>query len=417
MYIILLENISSYTKGGLMVNDSTGKQALFFSLSVVSMSILINPLFVFFSLLFSQLIFKDGNPVYVFFSILFLTCIFLFREFGVDWTANSTDDSIEYISRYHKLAEVSFFELFSRFFDRLGDLEPLWYLPWWVLKNWFNGSSDLFLFFQYLVSSCLLVFLLIKLDKSFFLILLTFYLFVFPDGVYSFVHLFRAQIAFLVFSIGLVYFQASKKIGFFLMFISGFFQIISFFYAFVFLAFYLFNKDFNKIKLVVFCFTIILLFPFLFQFILYFLSEYVGFVKVLNYLQVDGSLRFSFYIKSILIVLFLFVYTMFGSGNKFVFASLILNFVSVSFFLAIPNAAIVYERLFIFTLPLLSISFGLFLIEIFSKRSIFILSVLLVCFAFFRIYVSVKFESGVYRYLAFGELLNPFSGFYSWIFL
>ncbi|EON77500.1 hypothetical protein ADIS_2030 [Lunatimonas lonarensis] len=400
-----------------MVNDYTGKQALFFSLSVVSISILINPLFVFFTLLFSQVIFRDCNPVYVFFSILFLTCIFFFREFGVDWTANSTDDSIEYIARYHKLSEVSFFELFSRFFDRLGDLEPLWYLPWWILKKWFNGSTELFLFFQYLLSSCLLVYLLIKLERTFFLILLTFYLFVFPDGVYSFVHLFRAQIAFLIFSVGLVYFQENRKVGFFLMFISGFFQIISFFYAFVFLAFYLFNRDFNRIKVVVFCFICMFLFPFVFQFFLYFLSEYVGFVKILNYLQIDGSLRFSFYIKSVLIFLFLFIYTIFGSGNKFVFASLILNFVSVSFFVAIPNAAIIYERLFIFTLPLLSISFALFLIEFFSKRSIYILSVLLVCLAFVRIYVSSKYESGVYQYLAFGDLLSPFSGFYSWIFL
>lgn len=394
-----------------MENNSKNSNSVNFSILGVSLGAIINPILVILLLTSKQIVTKKSNKIDYLFSLIFITVIFFFREYGVDWTKSASDDSLEYIRRYNDLANIPLLEVFTRFFIRLGDLEPLWYLPWWFLKNWLNGSNNLFLFLQYLLSSVLILKLGKRLDGNNYLFLILFYLFLFPDGVYSNVHLFRAQIAFLVFSIGLTYLDENKRIGYSLILISAFFQISTLFLS-VLIIFYFqfFDQNLNKNKLLLFCILITISLPIFFKPLVDILATNFGFSKILNYLQIEGSERIPTYIKSFIIAVFSLIYWRFGKPNSFVFASIILNFLSIGFFFMFPKAQIIYERLFIFSLPLLSLSIGKFLLEKFSSKLIFLTLIPVYLIVFVRLFLSYKNQSGVYRYLAFGELMDPFSG-------
>lgn len=382
--------------------------------ALIGVSFFLSPLYLLFLLAFFYN--YSGFPFFSFFSkvfvLVFLVSVFYFRDYGVFWTSSSGDDVIQYLVRYNELDKVSFIELFTRFFARLGDYEPLWYFPWWIMKNYLHGSNDAFIFSHYLLTAILIIFLCRRIDENRFILVVLCYLFLFPDGSYSNAHLFRAQVSFLVFCIGLTELPLSKRRGYFLLFISSFFQMVTFAFAFLVILYAEFvNRGASKVRFIVFCLGILVIFPVLFKPLVDFLANGLGFSKILSYLERDGVERMAFYFKSLLIIFLFIGYVGFFNYDRFVSISFVINFFVIGFFLMLPEAQIIYERLFIFSLPMIALSFGNVVAKHFPTRYFPWAIGLVIVIAIYRVYTSIHSGSGVYQYLAFGELLYPFGGY------
>jgi hypothetical protein len=382
-------------------------------LACIMIFLLLNPFLAIFIL--SVISIRYRIPNIAFFSIVPVSfaLFFYFREYGVAFTPDSTDDIPTYISLYHQDSVGSFSDIFTRFYEQLGGYEPLWHIIWWPVGAIFEAPNQVFLFLHYLLIFFGLFAALHALSKRYFILLTIGYLFVTFISIDTITFLWRQQLAFsmLVAGVG-SYMVNDKKLGKWLIYFSPLMHLSSIFFVFIFVTFELFNKYIglnNIIKLL--C---LIISNFILIFVLSTLSINVlvsiGLERLVSYQAgSDGNYMGLFVRMGIYSIGLLLVYLILKSDKANNFFVVVL-FSVFSLILIMPSATGIYLRYLTFAFPLYSLFVFRALLLNFSSK--FLLSVIMISFVYgvMRMHGLVQEGVGVVRYLGYGHPFDPYMG-------
>lgn len=354
---------------------------------------------------------------FIFFASLSFALFFYNREYGIYWYADSIDDVYVYISMFQSNEGLGFFEIFIRFFNSPFSNEPLWHLPWWFGLNFLNMNENQFIFSHYLLIFILLFYTFSMLSKRYFVILIFVYFFLSVISLDSIAHIWRQQIAFTIFLLGIsLYFADKKKLGKLLVISTTFIHLSSLIFCFIFfITIFCIRKGLfnNKLKATLFLLLSLPLSTLMSYLIIYFLDS-IGLSRVLFYF-LDGD------INLIRIYLLIGVYAVpqilsfyFLKNDDLNKVLLMVCFSVFSIIVAFPGASSFYGRLLMYILPIWAIYFYRIFYFNFNPiyRSPWHIAIIFTIFSigFYRIYNPTLNDYGVMSFLAYGGAFDPLMG-------
>jgi hypothetical protein len=341
------------------------------------------------------------------------TLLFFFREYGVDWSAVASDDIPGYVWLYEQNYLVSFSGIFSRFFEIPGSNEPLWQIPWWLLLHAFDASDKVFIFLHYLVVFLAIFISFFVLSKRYFIAFSLVYFFITPLSIDSATYLWRQQLAFSLFLIGIGFYMVKgKPFGKWLIYLSPLMHLSLMFFVVVFLAFEVYKKYIGldsapKFLLIAILnlFAIAIVAPFAFSYL-----DAIGFSRLESYLEGSAADQINVFVSiSLYCAVLLLAHLKFRTDDlNSLFAVVLLATFGVV--LAFPSANAVYVRLLIFAFPLYGIYFFRCYLLNFPKRWFLLVIILVFVSGTIRIYRTTLNEEGVVRFLAYGHPFDPIMG-------
>ncbi len=352
------------------------------------------------------------TPVIVFASVSF-ALFFYFREYGVEWYINSSDDVPTYIVLYEQGYVSSFGDLFINFFTAPNGNEILWYIPWWLLIRVFDASDDTFVFLHYLVIFASLLVAFVALSRRHFIAFALVYFFLTPVSLDGAAHIWRQQLALSMFLTGAgLYLLRGRRIGNWMMYAT---PLVHFAFLFVVLILAIFqwmsrHRAFdNKLKLTLVLLATLAAMPVLAQQAVLFMDS-IGLARVMSYLEgyeTDVTrvyLLMTLYSVPMLLAFYLL------RNDRLNQLFMLLSFAIFSIALAMPGANTIYERLLMSILPM----WGLFLfrcmLDNFRYRWYLPVIVGIFVSGVIRLHAPLADGEGVASVLAFGHAFDPFMG-------
>lgn len=379
----------------------------------IALFLLFNPFLALFFLAILSVYVKINKPAFFIFGIISFALIFYFRKFGIE-ANNRSDDTDVYLKMYHDNKSIPFFEIFTRFFSSPNGNEPLYHLIWWPFINWLDASDKLFLFCHYVVIFSALFFSLYLLSERFFIIIILVFFFITPAVLDTVAFVWRQQLAFSMFLIGIGFFFSERKIiGNLIIYLSPLMHLSAIFFVFIFFAYQIYRKTFSFDKKYKFIFFIVLLYLLLaitFGRVIIYLDD-LGLERVLNYFTDNNDSMGLIILSSIVYSVLLFSSYLFLKNDKlnvFFIATMMSVFCIM---IAFPSATGIWSRFSIFSLPF----FGIYFYRIFLMNFSLRWNVLIVLFIFlsglFRMYRSyVGNGGGILSLLAYNHADDPFMG-------
>jgi hypothetical protein len=381
--------------------------------------IIFNPfLALFFSALFS-LYFESGKNTFLICSTISFTFLFFFRKFGIE-ANNVSDDTVTYLEMFHSNKNISIIDVFSRFFDFPSGNEPIYHLVWWPFANLFNVSDNSFLFLHYLLIFASLFKAFSYFSRKYYLVLIFLFFFFTPQVLDTVAFVWRQQLAFSMFLIGIgQLYSGKKKSGLVFVYFSPFVHLSAFYFVFIFLLFRIFVKfgGFKKKQLLFLFIAIIFIVLTLVMRVFVNYLDATGYSRILFYISDDSNsnnlLLYSSIIYSVFI-LFSYVFLYNDELNQF-FIVMILSVFVVMF--SFPSAIAIFGRFSSFTIPFLGIYFyRLYLLNFSKKYNILVISFIFIL-GFLRVFRGYNFDgAGVFSLLAFNNPFDPFMGLIKMIF-
>jgi hypothetical protein len=351
-------------------------------------------------------------PVLVFGSLSF-ALFFYFREYGVEWYLNSSDDVPTYITLYESGYVSSFSDLFVNFASAPNGNEFLWYLPWWLLIRVFDASDDTFVFLHYLTIFACLFIAFATLSKRHFVAFALVYFFLTPVSLDGAAHIWRQQLALSMFVTGAgLYLVRGRSIGKWLMWATPLVHFAFLFFTiilFVFLLMRRYRTFDNKLKLTLILLAAMAVMPLLARQAVFFLDS-IGLARIMSYFEgYDTDVTRVYLLMTLYTVPMLAAFYLLRNDplNQLF---MLLSFTIFSIALAMPGANTIYERLLMSILPL----WGLFLfrcmLENFSFRWYLPFIVVVFVTGAMRIHAPLADGEGVATVLAYGHAFDPFMG-------
>jgi hypothetical protein len=399
--------------GGTIAAAGGGTTAVAIGLICILLFLLLNPFLAVFILAIIGIYRRIPGTAFLLSASIAFAIFFYFRDYGVVWYFNSTDDVPNYVGYYRDLLDATPADLIANFIDRPNGNELLWVLPWWALENVFEASDYTFIFIHYLLIF-VAVFLAIRtLSEKYFTALVVIYFFVMPISIDSIAHIWRQQLAFSMYLAGVgLYLVRGVKGGKWLIYLSPLMHLSMLFFVAGFQVFRLirWNNGFdNKLKVSIVLVAILALFPLIASSAVIYLDA-IGLERVMSFLEAYGTdVRRVYLILGLYGVPMLVAFFALKSddlNNLF----MLLCFSVFSIVMALPAASGIYERLLMFVLPLLAIYLYRCVILNFSAR--WQLPVIVVAFVFgaVRLYLPTRDQSGPMFFLAYGHGFDPLMG-------
>jgi hypothetical protein len=388
--------------------------SLFMALLCVLLYLLINPFLATFLLAVLSLRWSVPKHVFIVMATLSFTLMFYSREYGIEWyPGSSTDDIPNYLGMYASNYGLTFGELLTRFIEAPNGNEILWHAPWWFLLNYLNGSENTFIFLHYVAVFGSLFIAMRCLSRQYWIALTVVFLFLTPLSIVGMAHIWRQQMAFAVFVAGLgLQYSRGSRVGGWLMHLAFFVHVAVIFFLLAYWTFLLirrFGGFDNKLKFTVLILVLLACVPLLSSIAVRFLDE-LGMARIMSYFEGYGT-------DVIRVYLLLFVYAAPMLGAFFWLQTdnlnrliLIMCFAVFSIVLALPAANGVYDRLLMFTLPLMSIYFYRCALVNFPARWHVPLLCLIFILGVYRLYLPTREGAGVLSFVAFGHGLDPLMG-------
>jgi hypothetical protein len=379
----------------------------------VLLFLLVNPFLATFLLAIVGVHRRVPTSIYIVSGSVAFALFFYFRDYGVVWYFNSTDDVVNYVSIYHDLLDAHLVDLIGDFIDAPNGNEILWVLPWWGLNNIFEASEYTFIFLHYLIIFVAVFLALYSLSPRRFLSLVVVYFFLMPISIDSISHIWRQQLAFSMFlgGVGLLHVRGYRA-GIWLILLSPLMHLSLIFFVATYMTFRLirWNGGFNnKLKFSIALILIMTIVPFLSTIAVRFLDA-MGLDRIMSFFEAFGAdprrvyMILGLYMVPLLLAFFLLK----NDDTNHLF--MLMCFAVFSIVAAIPGANGIYDRLLMFVLPLLGIYFYRCLIRNFPLRW----EIPFLVFAFvtgaIRMYLPTREQSGPMYFLAFGHALDPFMG-------
>ena len=384
------------------------------SIICVLLYLLVNPFLATFLVAIIGVYRRVPASVFILSASISFTLFFYFRDYGVRWYYNSSDDVVNYVALYQELLDTTLADLVRNFIEAPNGNELLWELPWWVLMNVFDASEFTFIFVHYFVIFSSVFLALYLLSKRHFLSLVVVYLFLMPISIDSISHIWRQQLAFSMFVAGVgLYHVRGYKVGRWFIALSPLMHLSLLFFVAGYLTFRVirwsggFN---NKLKFSIVLMLIMIIVPMLSSIAVRYLDA-IGLDRIMSYFEAFGADP-----KRVYILLGVFMLPMLAcfyllrsdDTNNLI---MILCFSVFSLAAAIPAANGIYDRLLMFVLPLLAIYFYRALMRNFSPRWEAPFLVASVVEGLVRMYLPTQDNSGPMYFLAFGHAFDPFMGF------
>jgi EpsG family len=399
--------------GGATTIAGAGTTAVAIGLICILLFLLLNPFLAVFILAIIGVYRRIPGTAFIVSASIAFAIFFYFRDYGVVWYFNSTDDVPNYVGYYRDLLDATPADLIANFIDGPNGNELLWVLPWWALENVFEASDYTFIFIHYLVIFAAVFLALRTLSEKYFVALVVIYFFVMPISIDSIAHIWRQQLAFSMYLAGVgLYLVRGVKGGKWLIYLSPLMHLSLLFFVAGFLVFRLirWNNGFdNKLKVSIVLVVILALFPFIASSAVVYLDA-IGLERVMSYLEAYGTdVRRVYLILGLYGVPMLVAFFALKNddlNNLF----MVLCFSVFSIVMALPAASGIYERLLMFVLPLLGIYLYRCVILNFSAR--WQLPVIVVAFVFgaTRLYLPTRDQSGPMFFLAYGHGFDPLMG-------
>jgi hypothetical protein len=387
----------------------------------VLLFLLINPFLALFILAVISLNFRVPVSVFVLSASVSFTLFFFFREYGIEWHHNSTDDIPQYVAMYESNYLLSFTEIFTRFFDQPSGSEPVWHIPWWALLNWFNGSDNTFIWLHYFVIFVAQFLALAILSKRYAVPFAVVYIFLTPIAVDSMAHIWRQQLAFSMFLAGIgLYMNHGSSRGKWLVYGSALIHLSAGYFGAIFFIAEWFRKrggfD-NKLK-VISLIIVLLLGVATFSSAVVFFLDSIGMSRIMGYFEGYGfSVLRVYLIISVYAVplLISFYYLRSDDINNLI---MVLCFAVFSIVLALPAANSIYDRMLMFVLPLWGLYFFRCLLLNFSTQWRGPVLIVVFVSGVLRLHAPLAGGFGVAQFLAFGNAFDPFMGIIKclWVF-
>lgn len=396
----------------LVLNKSAYTDILMGLLCIV-LFIFVNPFVALFFLAIIARTYRIPAFIFIVSASISFALFFYFREYGVAWDPSSTDDVPVYINFYNMNESIGFWGIFVRFIAVPSGYEPLWNILWWPLINIFGASNNVFVFLHYTLIFVAVFFSFFILSRKYFITLALVYFFIAPMSIDSITHIWRQQLAFSLFLIGIGYYLVHGNTkGKWLIYISPLMHLSSIFFVAVFLVFELYKKyagfD-NRIKFATITGLIFVTLPIMSSVVISYLSS-IGVPKIAGYFEGSGDDRSRIFLRvSIVVILLLILHLKLISDdlNNFFIITLLAVF---SFMFAFPGSNSIYDRFLMFSLPF----FGLYLFRCFLINFSVRWHLLIILFVFvtgaIRIYIPTLNDVGAVRFLANGHAFDPFMG-------
>lgn len=379
----------------------------------IGLFLVFNPFLALFFLAILSIYIKVNKPSFFILAIISFTLIFYFRKFGIE-ANNRSDDTDVYLQMYHDNKGVPFWGIFTRFFSSPNGNEPLYHLIWWPFINWFNASDEVFLFFHYLVIFAALFFSLYLLSERFFIIIILVFFFITPGVLDTVAFIWRQQLAFSMFLIGIGFFFSERKIiGNWIIYLSPLMHLSAIFFVLIFIAYQLYKSSvsFNrKYKFILFIVLLYLLLAVTFGRIIVYLDN-LGLERILNYFTDNNDSMGLIILSSIVYSVLLFSSYLFLKNDKlnvFFIATMMSVFCIM---IAFPAATGIWSRFTIFSLPF----FGIYFYRAFLMNFRLKWHLLIVFFTFitgvFRMYRAyIEHGGGVISLIAYNHAFDPGMG-------
>jgi hypothetical protein len=339
---------------------------------------------------------------------------FFRREYGMEWYSGASGDDVPaYIALYDANYGLTFAELLERFMEAPNGNEILWHAPWSFLLNAFDAGDQTFVFLHYLANFLFLIVALRLLSSRYWIALLVVYFFLTPLTVVGIAHIWRQQLALSLFLAGVALkYERRSRTGEWLIHASPFMHVSLVFFLLAYWTFILLRRlrtfDHN-LRFVVLLVMLMMIVPALSSLAVAFLDS-LGMARILSFFETGESSVLRVY-------LLLLGYAVPMLGAFFWLRTddmdrlfLVLCFAVFSIVLALPGANGIYDRLLMFSLPLMGLYFYRCLIRNFPAR--WYMPVLTAIFALgcYRLYLPTRENNGVLAFVADGEGLDPAMG-------
>jgi EpsG family len=356
-------------------------------------------------------------PKYVFLLVASLAFAVFFnaREFGVEWYPGSTDDIPQYLGMYQADYGLSIQDLFENFASAPNGNELLWHVPWWVLQNYAGLSEASFIFLHYWIVF-LTVFVSLRLvSKCYWILLVAMYFFLTPLTVDAVAHIWRQQLAFTMFLSGVALLLVrGKSRGLWLIYMSPLMHVSVIFFVLGYWAFRgiqrtgWFNYKFRTTVLIGILFAVV---PVLSAGAVMYLDS-IGIQRILTFFEGRGT-------DVVRVYLLIIVYALPMLGAFYLLRNdalnhllLLLCFSVFSLVVALPGANGIYDRLLMFSLPLMGLYFIRAFLANFSARLWLPVIFIAILVGGYRLYLPTRESSGVLHFVANGQGLDPTMGLF-----
>jgi hypothetical protein len=383
------------------------------NLACLALFLLVNPFLAVFILASISVVRPVSTWIFITSASVAFSLIFYFRDFGIDWYFNSSDDVTNYTYIYGALRDLTFGDLISNFISAPNGNELLWQVPWWSVTNIFGASEETFIYLHYLLIFVCVFLALFTFSKRHLIALVVVYLFLTPISIDSIAHIWRQQLAFSMFlaGVGLSMVRGVRS-GRWLIYLSPLMHVSLVFFLVGYFAFQAIRKSklFNdKLKFSLVLAALMIVVPVLSARVVNYL-DLIGLARIMSFFEGHGADVFrvytilGLYMTSMLASFYLLKHD--AANNLFV----VLCFSVFSIVVALPESNGIYDRLLMFVLPLLGIYFFRSLLANFSVRW----QIPFLTFSFIvgaiRLYVPTLDQSGPMYFLAYGHALDPAMG-------
>lgn len=339
---------------------------------------------------------------------------FFSREYGIEWYPGvSGDDVPAYISLYQSNYGLTLEDLLHRFLEAPNGNEILWHAPWAALLNVFGVSDDAFVFLHYVVIFLTLFAAMRLLSRKYWISLILVYFFLTPLTVDGVAHIWRQQLSFAMFVSGVALkYQCKSRAGDWLICASPLMHVSVIFFVMGYWSF-LFLQRFrvfdHKLRFAVSIGIFMTIIPVLSSSMVIILDS-LGMARISAFYEDGQGSIFRVYLLLVVYALpmvsaFLLLHT--DTINRlFLFLCLAV----FSLVLALPGANGIYDRLLMFSLPLMGLFFYRCLICNFEKK--WLAPVLFATFVIgsVRMLLPALNQIGVMAFLANGHGFDPTMG-------
>ena len=396
------------------VDGSISSSRTLVTLASLLLFLLLNPFLALFLLALIALFQRVPPWAFIVPATVAFALFFYSRQYGVEWYPGHADDDVPtYVILYNSDYGVSFTELLQRFFEVPNGNEPLWHIPWWALTNGLDASDNTFIFLHYIVIFFTLFLALYTLSSRFLVPFVLVYFFLIPISIDGLAYVWRQELACFVFLIGAGLDVARrKKIGKWIVYISPLFHLSCVFFVATFVVFQVLRKHRafeHQGKVIFYLMLILLTVPALSSVAVVYLDS-IGLSRIMGYFEGRGTdwgrvaLLLGVYATPQLLAFL----TLRNDDVNRLF--LVICFAVFSIVLALPAANGIYDRLLMFTLPLLSLYLFRCLIANFEPGWRIPALMLVFAVGVMRLQGPAETGYGAGAFLAFGHAFDPTMG-------
>jgi hypothetical protein len=343
-----------------------------------------------------------------------LAVFFYNREYGIEWYPGLAGDDIpHYRSMYEANYGYTLSGIWQRFIESPNGNEILWNLPWWFAVNELDMGTESFVFLHYFTNLATLFIALRLLSKRYWIAFAVVYFFLTPLTVDVMANIFRQQLAFAMFVSGIALrYRHNSRAGSWLIHVSPFMHMSLVFYVityWVFLVLRRTNAFDRKLRFVVLLTMMMAIVPALSTIAITFLDS-IGISKIMSFFETgEGStLRVYLVLLGYGVPMLAAFFWLDNDDINRLF--LLLNFAVFSIVLALPGANGIYDRLLMFTLPLMGLYFFRLFLRYFPPLWRAPALVAIFALGAYRMYLPTLDHNGAFYFLAWGQGFDPFMG-------